>query len=829
MRKSFCALACALLAVVAGASGTSVGSAGAAVRSAGSGDGTTPLLTGGLLTYSGTSKGEGTNTETNDTVDESVSYSWSTSYLLALLYPGVLPPPPSTYPTGCAVGGACAVSYTAGPGTAQTKLTVPADSSLDSTCTWNITSQQPSILAEFELPGATLNGIEAIDEYTGAPSACTGGQLGNGIAHFDADQVNKLPQLTVPAKPLEQTSLSVPASYSGIDTEWQQSCESGAGNCSSTLGITGTVTLHCVLCVTDIQFKQLSDPSSSSGDLGPVPDSGTYDGNRVEIDATVQNTGSTALTAPVSFVDGDTQRPLPEAKGTTLVQPVVFPAGATTTVKYEWDTSGFAWETANQPHSHRRVEVLTGFGGAYRDITVLPKPVVLVHGWNSDATTWGAMKSMLHGVNPDWTGYAVGDDSSWGPAMDTDPVDGLTIQQNASREAQYIEGLRKDTGAQHVDLVVHSMGGLISRYYIDSLMTGVPKPPDDRPLVSHLIMLGTPNMGSPCAVPLSGVLGLFSPATPTYQLRNDYITNVFDKYVTNQHGVQFSVMAGTGWSVCGLPETGDSVVALTSAWWHYTDVAKTRDLHTSLPGDSFIVDTFIVPRLALDPSQVSQTAPHAGAVRPRLAGRTTQSAAAPPSQLVSAADPTIGAGKSTTLRIPVTKASALDVELLAPATVAATLKTPKGAVAGSQAAGSDDAQQPVRAFRAAKPTSGTWTLTLANTGSAGARVYAGGALEGTSTKLTVAVKRVKGRLLVTASFAKSGKAVRGAKATAEIRGGSSPLAALKLHDDGKAGDARARDGRYSALTKTLPAGTYFVTVKATHGTTLRIASALQAK
>ena len=40
------------------------------------------------------------------------------------------------------------------------------------------------------------------------------------------------------------------------------------------------------------------------------------------------------------------------------------------------------------------------------------------------------------------------------------------------------------------------MGGLIARHYIHAFM---PPSPDGRPQVAHLFMLGTPNMGSPCA------------------------------------------------------------------------------------------------------------------------------------------------------------------------------------------------------------------------------------------------------------------------------------------------------------------------------------------
>ncbi|MEZ4606942.1 MAG: hypothetical protein R2865_09135 [Deinococcales bacterium] len=48
-----------------------------------------------------------------------------------------------------------------------------------------------------------------------------------------------------------------------------------------------------------------------------------------------------------------------------------------------------------------------------------------------------------------------------------------------------LQRLKVLTGAPQVDIVAHSMGGLISRYYIAKLMGDVD--------VAQLIMLGTPN------------------------------------------------------------------------------------------------------------------------------------------------------------------------------------------------------------------------------------------------------------------------------------------------------------------------------------------------
>ncbi len=62
------------------------------------------------------------------------------------------------------------------------------------------------------------------------------------------------------------------------------------------------------------------------------------------------------------------------------------------------------------------------------------------------------------------------------------------IHTNAARLAQFVDGVRARTGAARVDLVGHSMGGLVSRDYVKTLGGAAE--------VDSLIMLGTPNYGT---------------------------------------------------------------------------------------------------------------------------------------------------------------------------------------------------------------------------------------------------------------------------------------------------------------------------------------------
>jgi large repetitive protein len=140
-------------------------------------------------------------------------------------------------------------------------------------------------------------------------------------------------------------------------------------------------------------------------------------------------------------------------------------------VVFEWDTSGFAWEKG-KPQSDRELEVRTGMGGGFVKVKVLPKPIIAVHGWWAGAKGWDPAKQIIPDtIPPELKGrvFAVGDGQGAG-RMDTDPQTGNSIAQNATEEALYIKSIRERLDAAHVDLVVHSMGGLISRYYIQKLM-----------------------------------------------------------------------------------------------------------------------------------------------------------------------------------------------------------------------------------------------------------------------------------------------------------------------------------------------------------------------
>lgn len=257
---------------------------------------------------------------------------------------------------------------------------------------------------------------------------------------------------------------------------------------------------------------------------------------------------------------------------------------------------GWYWDANSNPRPYRYLQALVdGAQRAVMTLAVAPRPVVLVHGFISDAETWAAYtgpRGYLAALG--LTGYAVGDGQSVGVLRTgniTRPTERTnSIAENAGVLRRYIDGVKQRTGAQMVDVVAHSMGGLIARYTIDRLM-----PERD---VAQLIMLGSPHGGSSCAsLPVS--LGWHLPAA--LELQPSYLRDVFNQEITRRHGVLFHQLAGTSISQSvSSPCTGtpsDLVVDRTSVASLGDRLVELPYLHTTLTGSAQVFDDFVAPRL----------------------------------------------------------------------------------------------------------------------------------------------------------------------------------------------------------------------------------------
>jgi pimeloyl-ACP methyl ester carboxylesterase len=108
-----------------------------------------------------------------------------------------------------------------------------------------------------------------------------------------------------------------------------------------------------------------------------------------------------------------------------------------------------------------------------------PLPVVLVHGLGEDAFIWQTWESLLEEDRiPFYTITFQKSDDRCGSAI-----------AHATELAERIQEIKRETGSERVNIVGHSKGGVDARVY---LANGTAE-------VENLIMIGTPNDGTPLA------------------------------------------------------------------------------------------------------------------------------------------------------------------------------------------------------------------------------------------------------------------------------------------------------------------------------------------
>ncbi len=108
-----------------------------------------------------------------------------------------------------------------------------------------------------------------------------------------------------------------------------------------------------------------------------------------------------------------------------------------------------------------------------------PLPVILIHGYFSDASVWNKWQELLKkdGVPSYPITFSQSDDKCGSAA------------EHAKELSDHIAQVKSQTGQDKVNIVGHSKGGLDARMY---LANGTKD-------VANLIMIGTPNAGSPLA------------------------------------------------------------------------------------------------------------------------------------------------------------------------------------------------------------------------------------------------------------------------------------------------------------------------------------------
>jgi hypothetical protein len=243
-------------------------------------------------------------------------------------------------------------------------------------------------------------------------------------------------------------------------------------------------------------------------------------------------------------------------------------------------------------------------------------------------------------------------------------------------------------------------------------------------------MLGTPNMGSPCADVMNTAFeALGKNVEAVRQLRQD-VAEEFNRVNVNRKGVKFSVLAGDPLpTMCKALVWNDGVVPLQSAIWKIKDNAKLKKLHTDLT-DTEAFSSFVKPRLAIGPKgnhnpEAPDASQDGAAVRrlfasdvaPRMYGaRSTDVASDLAPAQPFAKEIKLGPKQTIEVEIPIEEALNFGLTFMAVNTVSVSLADQSGAVIGKNLSGSPDASQWFRSIFIDKPTrASTWKLRLENT------------------------------------------------------------------------------------------------------------------
>ncbi len=364
------------------------------------------------------------------------------------------------------------------------------------------------------------------------------------------------------------------------------------------------------LLITDLRFEDMKFPNWNDWQE-IVEQNGTIDGNLVRIKAKVLNMSSEPKFAEITFKETykgdkwDGARPDYPLKDSSIS--VRLDAGEEREVEILWNTQGFAWFDDGRPRYLQRIKVEAWEEQKLKDsmtknLKISPKPLVFVPGiWTSPKVLELYQNLLTVSHSYGWKA-AIGKEVQGTGTINTEGQNiptkgGKTIYDKADTLTKYVENVQKANNAWHVDMVAHSTGGLVARLYIHKQMQVLP---DNYPVVKHLMMLGTPNLGVPCADSMKwndaydGVLITAKEIMPAE-------IAIFNQYVTQRKGTMFSALVGNGSStLCASIEKSDGFVSVESAKFGVEDFAFTKDSHPDLL-EPIHFGEFIKPHIVTGP------------------------------------------------------------------------------------------------------------------------------------------------------------------------------------------------------------------------------------
>ncbi len=377
--------------------------------------------------------------------------------------------------------------------------------------------------------------------------------------------------------------------------------------------VTETITWNLRKCgaplrLTDLKFEHPKFPDFANWqEIEELR--GTIDGNMVRIKAKVLNASGETKSAKVKFIETfkgekyNGSRPdevLKDGEESITLDP-----GEEREVEMVWDTDGYAWFDDGRPRMYGRIGADLEENGKKVDsmskpLKVAPKPLMLVHGVWEDYRIWEPLYQNLLTTtySYDWKAFPVGQNASKGYMAMGDSL-GYTnnIYDNADQLARYVKYAQEETNAWHVDMVAHSMGGLVARVYAQKQ----PSVPDGRPQVKHLMMLGTPNNGAACVDAFLGKFNLFEKDLKAAKELTSEPMQRFNQSVKNTGGTKFSALAGNPVPIiCGGYEWNDGFVTVNSATYGVPDHSQANNLSFDLV-DTRNFSNFVLPHVLTGP------------------------------------------------------------------------------------------------------------------------------------------------------------------------------------------------------------------------------------
>ena len=178
---------------------------------------------------------------------------------------------------------------------------------------------------------------------------------------------------------------------------------------------------------------------------------------------------------------------------------------------------------------------------AYGQPSEGPLPVLLIHGYASNALVWREWEERLNDRGIPAHAVTFSGDDECG-----------TSEEHADELIQIVEDFKTDTQRDKINIVAHSKGGLDARLYLAT------NPSNDH--VANLIMIGTPNAGSE----LADIHHEDDPCKPAVY---DLLTSAPVNQVDNNDNTKYHTIASNWKSVYWPPFTAFDINCPAPLFW----------------------------------------------------------------------------------------------------------------------------------------------------------------------------------------------------------------------------------------------------------------------